>query len=419
MKVHLDLDCYFVSAERTRYGFLKGVPVVVVQGGDSQIFADFKRQSVLMEQSGAFNGMLHFKNDYDSDDILNEYKKLFVDEDGTIHSIVVAKSYEAKKFGIKTAMNLKVALSLCKNLHIIPSDHFFYEELSLKLRKFLAKKIPIIEQFSIDEFFGELKGWVKDSDVHSFIKDLQQEILAKFDLPISITASNSKWLAKLLTDKIKPFGTFVIEDKDIANLTDNILIDEFPGIGKSFSNKLKHCNIYTLADARANKWFFQNDKNSKKLYQRICGTDDEPVEPKKERKSIGISRNFEAIESREEIKRRLIILARYLSFNIINLNLEPSTYHIKIKYNSGDKANKSITIERAFSEILLRNIILDLFAKIDIYKTAKIHFISIDVRNFNKPKTNSLIEHINDLKAAKLAKDLVKIRNKYGIDSIK
>lgn len=420
MRIHLDLDCYFVSAERTRYEFLKKVPVVVVKSSDNKIFTNSNRKSVLMEQSGAFNGMLHFANSYNADDILNEYKRLFIDKNGVIHGIVIAKSYEAKEFGIKTGTSLKEALNLCKDLRIIPGDHLFYEELSLKLRKFLAQKIPILEQFSIDEFFGELKGWVKESEVGDFIKNLQQEILSKFDLPISIAACDSKWIAKLMTDRIKPYGTIIIRNNDIKRLTDDILIGEFPGIGKSMSERLKNYNIHTLAQARANKWFFQNnDKNAKKIYERICGTDNEQVEPQKERKSIGISRNFEAISSRVEIKRRIRILARYLSFNIINLNLEPSTYHLKIKYSSGEKANKSITIERAFSEILLRDTMFDLFEKIDIYKSSKIHFLSMDVRNFNKSKTNSLIEHENDLKAVKISQNLVKIRNKYGINSIK
>ena len=98
-----------------------------------------------------------------------------------------------------------------RNLIIIPSDHLFYQELSQKLKAYLEFKIPVLEQYSIDEFIGDLNGWIKDSDTLDFIKDLRDEIKAKFDLPITIGASCSKWIAKLITDRVKPFGVYWLE----------------------------------------------------------------------------------------------------------------------------------------------------------------------------------------------------------------
>ena len=97
---------------------------------------------------------------------------------------------------------------MCPNLIIIPSDHLFYQELSQKLKRYLELKVPILEQYSIDEFFGDLNGWVKNSDTLEFIKDLRDDIKDKFDLPITIGASKSKWIAKLITDRIIPFCVY-------------------------------------------------------------------------------------------------------------------------------------------------------------------------------------------------------------------
>ncbi len=107
MKLHMDLDCYFVSAERTRYPFLKGRPVVIAKGSDKRIFSHEKKEAVLIEESGAFNSLLAFTHTFNPRTIVNEWKKEFIDEQGSIHGIVIAKSYEAKHYKIKTGTSLK------------------------------------------------------------------------------------------------------------------------------------------------------------------------------------------------------------------------------------------------------------------------------------------------------------------------
>ena len=199
MIIHLDLDCFFVSAERTRIPQLKNKPVVVCKSGDSKIFSIEDTESVMTESVGGFNGLMQHSRDFKKFD-KDEWKKEFVDDRGRVHGIVIAKSYEAKKYGIKTGTLLRDALHMCPGLLVVPSDHLFYQLLSSKLKSFLMTRIPILEQYSIDEFWGDLKGWIKDEDTYSFIASLQQEILEKFDLPMSIGASSSKWIAKLATD---------------------------------------------------------------------------------------------------------------------------------------------------------------------------------------------------------------------------
>lgn len=138
MKIHLDIDCFFVSAERTRYPFLEGKNVVVVKGSDNRIFSNEKKKAVVSNGDGAFNSILEFKNSYNSNNIINQWKKEFIDENGDIHGIVIAKSYECKPYGIKTGTPLRDAIHMCPNLFIIPSDHLFYTELSEKLKSYLS-----------------------------------------------------------------------------------------------------------------------------------------------------------------------------------------------------------------------------------------------------------------------------------------
>lgn len=423
MKIHLDIDCFFVSAERTRYPFLKGKNVVVVKGSDNRIFSTDKKKAVVLKGDGAFNSILEFKNNYNVNDITNEWKKEFIDENGDIHGIVIAKSYECKSYGIKTGTSLRDAIHLCPNLHIIPSDHLFYTEISEKLKAYLELKIPIIEVYSIDEIFGDVSNWIKDDEVLDFITELRDEILQIFDLPVTIAASKSKWIAKLLTDRIKPFGVYVLPEDKVFDYTKNIPIEDFAGIGSAIFKRLDLLKIKTLGELRNKpQLLYSYGKMGKDLYNRICGTDNEKVVPNCNRKGIGISRNFKAISNRTEIYRRVSILARYLSHTIVKLNLNPTTFFFKIRYEYGVKNSQSISDNRLFHERYLIDLANIMIKKLDNHPGYKIHYIAISASNFtsiHNQKTLSLIEHEKDSKLASLNNKLLKIRDKYGIDVIR
>ena len=423
MKIHLDLDCYFVSAERTRYPFLKDKNVVVAKSSDKKIFSKDKKQGVILGDTGAFNSVLEFRNHYDANNILKAWRDEFLDENGEIHGIVIAKSYECKPYGIKTGTSLKEAIHMCPNLIIIPSDHLFYQQLSQKLKTYLEFKIPVLEQYSIDEFFGDLNGWVKNSDTLEFIKDLRDDIKEKFDLPITIGASKSKWIAKLITDRIKPFGVYALEESRVLDYTKDIDVNDFPGIGRAISKKLADYRVKTLGELRARpNLLYLYGKTGVELYERICGTDNERVIPYSDRRGIGISRNFKAIIDRNEIYRRVMILARYLSYTITKLNLNPTTFYFKIRYEYGIKNSQSITENRLFNEKFLIDLAKFMIKKLDTRLNYKIHYIAISASNFasdHNIKTFCLIDYKKDLKYKALNENLLKVRDKYGIDIVK
>ena len=423
MKIHLDLDCYFVSAERTRYPFLKGKNVVIAKGSDRRIFSNDKKQGVVLGDTGAFNSVFEFKNSYNTANILNVWKNEFLDEDGNIRGIVIAKSYECKPYGIKTGTSLKDAIHMCPNLMIIPSDHLFYQELSQKLKAYLELKIPLLEQYSIDEFFGDLNGWIKDEDTLEFITNLRDDILKKFDLPITIGASQSKWIAKLLTDKVKPFGVFALPQEKVFDYIKNIPIEDFAGIGRKIQKKLIENRVKTLGELyNRPHLLYGYGKMGTDLYNKICGTDNEKVVPYSDRRGIGISRNFKAISCRDEVYRRVSILARYLSHTIVKLKLNPTTFYFKIRYEYGVKNSQSISENRLFNERFLIDLAKDMIRKLDKHPGYKIHYIAISASNFSdihNQKTFSLLDYDKDVKLASLNNQLAKIRDKYGVDIIR
>lgn len=422
MIIHLDLDCFFVSAERTRIPYLKNRPVVVCKSGDRAIFSVEDQVSVMTESVGAFNGLFQLHHDFKGFD-KNGWKQEFLDEKGHIHGIVIAKSYEAKNHGIKTGTHLRDALHMCPNLLVVSSDHLFYQQLSTKLKAFLQTKIPILEQYSIDEFWGDLKGWVKEEETYDFIASLQQEILEKFDLPISIGASSSKWIAKLATDFNKPYGLTLVPQGEILSFVSPMPIESFPGIGKALQKRLTSYKIETLGELVSAKRLVQGwGRVGTDLYARITGSDHEAIITQRDRRSIGISRNFPVTLNRDEIKRRAIILSRHLSYTIQKLSLHPTTYFFKIRYENGLSTKSSQTIDRAFSESMMRELTIQTIEALDTHTHYGVQHLSIATSNFVTPtqtKTFSLLHVEEDTKAKRLSEKVTLLRDKYGVDIIR
>lgn len=419
MIIHLDLDCFFVSAERSVDQTLEGKPVVVVNKGDAAIFSNEPKKVHISTDGGAFAPNLLYDK---FGGVGRDWRRHFVGSDGKIRGIVVAKSYEAKPYGIKTGTPLGEALSLCPSLVVIPQNYHFYHILSHKLRVFLEEKIPVLEQYSIDEFFGDLSGWVKDEDTLCFIGELQKEIMDRFHLPITIGAAKSKWIAKLATGESKPFGVRVINPNELTAFLSDISVDEFPGVGRAFSKKLREKGIRTLGECLGLKaMFYYWGSGGKQLFHRIEGSDGEPVNPYRERRSIGISRNFEPITDRGELWRRAIILSRHLSYTIAKLGVNPTTFYFKLRYDFREKSKISVTHDRLFNERFFAELSVEMFKRLDIYPDSMVIYLAISASNFSgsKRKTFDILESEKDKKMAALLKSEMKLREKYGIDIVR
>lgn len=421
MIIHLDLDCFFVSAERVRTKELRGKPVVVCKSGDTKIFSTANTKTIMTTEVRTFNSLFQHEKEFKSYS-KDGWKSIFVD-DGKIHGIVIAKSYEAKTYGIKTGTLLKDALVMCPNLYVVEGDHLYYQLKSIELKEYLQTKIPILEQYSIDEFWGDISGYIKDKDIYNFVKNLQIDILNDFELSISIGISNSKWLAKYATDFNKPLGITLIHQDNVLSFIKDKKIETFPGIGRGLSKKLNTYKINTLDELlNARKLVESFGKIGVDLIKRVSGEDKEAVSPYRDRSSIGISRNFAGTLNREELKRKVIILSRHLSYNIAKLKLTPTTFYLKINYENGLKSKSSFSTNRFFSEQYFKELMIEYFLKLDIYKHHRVNHISINVSNFLEKKSNKTLSLLNineDIKSKDLDKQLLKLRDKYGVDIVR
>ena len=438
MYIHIDLDCFFVSCERIKHPNLHNRPVAVINSADNAIFANTKLKTAqhntksssfmpnlvydkFSSHNCSYTDQNHSRIKQCNCSFCQGAKSRFYDsKTQRFRGMVVAKSYEAKAAGIATGTRLEEALRLCPQLIALPQDYLFYYEKSNLLHRFLQARIPVLQQYSIDEFFGDLSGWVEDEDTQAFITQLQQEIMQTLHLPVSIGASSGKWIAKLATNFAKPYGTKVVPQEHIERFTAPIPIEKFPGIGKAYSKKLRSRGVVYLADVpRVRSLFDSWGKHGKELYARIVGLNTEFVKSSSNRQSIGISRVFATVYSKEEILFRAAVLATHLCYSLANMQLTPTSFFFKIKSNNLPSIKKTIRIERAFSEKFYKKLCKEVIETL-LPHNPQVYAIALSVSDFtqNNPRTLSLLEYENDLHAQKIDRSFRSIRHKYGLSAI-
>ena len=416
MIIHLDIDSFFVSAHRTLDKRLENKAVAV--GGRSNLSIFQKKLQIkndISSNTGAFVSSILSKNNTNA-------KEYFKDENGRIRGIITTSSYEARRYGVKTAMSVREALDLCPHLIMIAPDYSLYHDISQKLNKFLYTKTPHVEQFSIDEFFIDLSGYIDDKDIIDFANSLKKEIKMKFDLPISIGIANTKWIAKLATNDAKPFKVVYIPQDKVYEYIKDKPISSFPGIGKGYEKRLIVNGIRKLGQIKDKKELFYSwKKPGIQLYNRVLGLDNEKISKKSKKKSIGIGRTFDALSNRLEIKRRISILCRYISFLVFKQNVTPQTFFLKIRYEYRIKSKGNLNTNRVFSEYYLRKEIFSLFEKIDIHPSHNIIQINITVSNFleNRYDSFNIFEYSKDKELFNFNNTLNVLRDKYGLEIIK
>ena len=418
MKIHIDIDCFFVSAARIIDSSLEHKAVAIGGRSDTKIFnKEAKNQTVNLENSGSFVPTF-YKAYEDKDDDLDAFK----DESGKVRGILTTSSYEARAFGVKTAMNISEALSLCPQLIIKAPNMSLYQKLSHALHQFLQLKIPLIEQASIDEFYGDLSGWVEDEDVPQFIDNLRHEIKRELKLPVSIGAAHTRYIAKMATSAAKPFGCKTIYPYEFDKFINPIHVEKFAGIGKSMKERLRAAQIHTLGELRKRRGTVESwGPYAQELYKRVNGTSDAPIITSSQRKSIGISRTFDPLHDRTELKRRVHVLARHLSFAILKLEVIPTVFHLSIAYEMNQKSHKNISLAEIFTEKKFDSLCISLFHEADIHKRLHVIRLSINCSSFTRDskKELSLIGFCDEQKMKKLTDSTQSLREKYGIDAIK
>lgn len=307
----------------------------------------------------------------------------------TNKSIITTANYEARKFGIHSAMPVFMAKDLCPHLILVKVDHAFYREKSIEVFDLIKIHAKLFEQVSIDEAYIEI-------DLENptlFAKNLQKEILAKTGIPISIGISYNKFLAKLASDWDKPFGIKYIDKKEADRILPDLAVGKVHGIGKSASSKLNNIGIYKISDLlRLDRFFLEElfGKGGDYIYDVIRGVDNRPINPLRDRKSIGKERTFrENSNDKNVLKAYLKRIADLIEVEMIKKDIRAKTVSIKLKDENFKNQTRSITLQepiyKANDIYQEASILLD-----EVFKGQYIRLIGISLSNLSDMQIDQL-----------------------------
>ncbi|CAK2487913.1 DNA polymerase IV [Vibrio crassostreae] len=205
-------------------------------------------------------------------------------------------NYEARKFGVRSAMPTGKALQLCPNLLVVPGRMSVYVEISKKIRKIFSRYTSVIEPLSLDEAFLDVTDSTQCHGSATLIAEsIRRDIWNELNLTASAGIAPIKFLAKVASDLNKPNGQFVIPPQDVQSVIDELPLEKIPGVGKVSIEKLHQAGFFTCKDIKESDYrdlLLKFGRQGASLWKRSHGIDDREVIIERERKSVGVERTF-------------------------------------------------------------------------------------------------------------------------------
>ncbi|NAZ45809.1 DNA polymerase IV [Vibrio toranzoniae] len=205
-------------------------------------------------------------------------------------------NYEARKFGVRSAMPTGKALQLCPNLLVVPGRMSVYVEISKKIREIFSRYTSMIEPLSLDEAFLDVTESKKCHGSATLIAEsIRRDIWSELNLTASAGIAPIKFLAKVASDMNKPNGQFVIPPQDVQAVIDQLPLESIPGVGKVSIEKLHQAGFFTCKDIKESDYrdlLLKFGRQGASLWKRSHGIDDREVIIERERKSVGVERTF-------------------------------------------------------------------------------------------------------------------------------
>lgn len=297
--IHIDMDAFFASVEQRDNPDLRGKPVAV-GGGD--------------------------------------------------RGVVAAASYEARKFGVRSAMPSRTAKRLCPDLIFVRHRFEVYKEVSLQIREIFYEYTDLVEPLSLDEAYLDVTENNKNMPIATEIaEEIRAKILDKTKLTASAGVSYCKFLAKIASDMNKPNGQFVIKPAAAEAFIEQLPIRKFFGIGKVTAAKMIALGIHTGKDLKEKSKAFlvqHFGKTGRYYYHIVRGQDNREVQPHRERKSVGVEHTFfNDLHEVAAIETRINELIASLLKRLERSKSKGRTFTLKVKFADFQQVTRSITAE--------------------------------------------------------------------------
>lgn len=368
--VHMDLDTFFVSVERLRNSKLKGIPVIIGGGSD--------------------------------------------------RGVVASCSYEARSFGVHSAMPMKLARNLCSEAVVIRGDMELYSKYSGMVTEIIAGCAPVYEKASIDEHYIDITGMDRFFGSQKWTHELRQRIIRETGLPISCGLSVNKTVSKIATGEAKPNGEIEVGSKLIKPFLSPLSIRKIPMVGQQTYHLLRSMGIVTigtLSDIPQEMMEKLLGKNGIDIWKKANGVDHTPVVQYSERKSISTERTFEQDSTDITRMRELLaVMVEKLCYELRGKQRLTSCITVKIRYSNFDTHTLQKRIPYTSFDHVLIPMAKELFERI-YQRRMLIRLIGVKFSHLVQGSQQlNMFEDTPEMVNLYLAVD--RMRNRYGKDAV-
>lgn len=370
--LHLDMDAFFASVEQVDHPQLCGLPVIVGQ---------------------------------------------------SLRGVVTAASYEARHFGVHSAMPIAQAKKICPQGVFVPRRMARYRQVSQQVMTIIHNHCPVVEQASIDEAYADLTGTTRTLGSPTILATkLKKALYQETGLTCSIGIAPNKFLAKIASGWQKPNGLTSITPQDVPQFLAQLPLSKIPGIGRAFLQELSILGVRSMPDIlqKPKTYWMQNfGKRGALLHDRAQGIDLSPVEPEKEPLSCSAEHTLEQDTFDGQVLQQwLLVQAERVGHELRTLNKQGQTITIKIKFKD------FTTITRSKTLVLATNLTHEIYEQAqNLLKNQKlsqaVRLIGLSVSNFKNQELPLPLMHNKNRKQQKcLEQALDQIREKFGPASI-
>ncbi|HUL22341.1 MAG TPA: DNA polymerase IV [Thermodesulfobacteriota bacterium] len=339
--LHIDMDAFFSAVEQKRRPELAGKPVIVGGGGDP-----------------------------------------------TKRGVVSTASYEARRFGIHSAMPLRTACKLCPDAIFLPVDYEEYSRVSEEVKGILREFSPIMEDVGIDEAFLDLSSIDRPSD--EIAREIRKRIQDETGLTCSVGIAPNKLLAKMASDMQKPDGLTIITEDDIPSRIWPLSVRKLRGVGPKTEAYLKEKDIQTVGDLASYSLDQLTEEFGQSygsyLYEASRGMDESPLVTHWEPKSISRETTFQRdVENWQVIAKTLVDLIKEVIHNMKEEGYQGRTITLKIRFSDFKTYTRARTLsQHGDSEEEIRKAAFDCLGRIELKK--KVRLVGVRVGDLKKIK---------------------------------
>ncbi|MTD67715.1 DNA polymerase IV [Flavobacterium sp. LC2016-13] len=367
--VHIDMNTFFVSCERLINSGLNGIPLII--GGGER-------------------------------------------------GVVASCSYEARRFGVRSAMPIHMAMKLCPQAKIMKGDMELYSRLSHDITEIIQEKAPVVEKASIDEFYLDITGMDKFHGSYKWTSELAQTVTKETGLPLTFALSINKTVSKIGTGEGKQKQNLEIPEHLVQSFLKPLSIQKIPMVGEKTFQLLSRIGIRTigtLSEMPAEALENMLGKNGTELWKKANGIDNNPVEPYREKKSISTEHTFlqDTIDI-DRLKRVLLGMVEKLAFQLRSEEWLASTVTIKIRYANFDTETKQCRVQYTSADHILTKTVQDLFDKL-YQRRMRLRLIGVRFSGLVRGTYQiDLFQDTEEMLALYQAMD--KMKSRYGFDAV-